>query len=490
MFKKKIIFSFLLFTTLTTMVMGCSFDQQIFKQKEDPYLQVAVNKSDLEENTYYVKSGTKFYKTFTAPSLGNYDKDAILYLNDSERAVPIYYKGEYIAVTSSDSTEFENVITRYKCTDYTFGTSNLIATKDGYYCMSNNIAEDSSLYTLLENENPTPKELIIADINGIPLTEEDISEVGIIQKTGLNRGGAYTLGYYIGSYYKQMDILVDTKFLVPFEKYEVDYSLTENGYSKVKLPDDAKSGYYAIGSNVFIYLAQEKSNSVSINDIDMNEKYYLSENDSIFASSQQYSFILDTIKENMEVTCNYVITEEKNAEITKEQKEAFAKTVKAILTSPDGTEYSMNVNPDTLTITSKINTAIAGEWTVNIVPRTLSISNIDVKTDNMYQESTENEYVFTFNEETSNIKFYINYIGEGNVHAIIISPSGNTYDFSEDAVMNQESQDGSYYLSYVMAFLTAGDYKVKVYHNTDTDIKEVSYLVNEGNETDIIQITE
>lgn len=471
---------------------GCSFDQQIFEQEEDPYLQVPVDKTELEEKVYYVKNGTKFYKTFEAPSLGNSTtNEAILYLNDSERAVPIYYKGEYIAIASTEDIDFTKDMVRYLDYGYSIGMDNLNATDGGYMCGSHNIVPESSLYNIISSEAETPKSITFSKINGKYLNDKTISKEGIV--LGLTKNEDYTVGYFIGSYYKEAVITADTRFLIPFEHYDIDYSLTDSGYSIVKLPEDAKSGYYAINNNVFKYYDRERSGMVSENSVNMNEPYFVNQQDSVYSDSQQYSFVLDTEKKNMQVTISYEL-DTSNEEDGDNQSKTNNPIIQAILTAPNGIKYDMKDDNTKSTISSKIEVAMAGEWVVNIVPRELSVTNIDVQSDDGQQEATENEYRFHFNEEMSNVKFFVNYEGVGDVHAIIITPVGMTYDFDlSNEVMgeaeNTNSDRQKNTLSYVMPYVPAGEYTVKVYHYTNTEIRDVSYETNTGNETDIISIT-
>lgn len=466
---------------MTITITGCSLDQEIFQKEVDPYEQVAVLKENLEEDVYYVKNGTKFYAAFKTERMESKDKKQIRWLNDNERALPIYYKGEYIAITSSQNTEFETSIIRYKNLGYSIGAANFSMTENGLSCSEKDIINESDFYRVLGDS----KTITIADINGTSLTENDISECGSI--LNLEKDEEYNIGYYIGSYYKQDIVKAETRILYEFESYPVEYKLTNNGYTTVKLPEDAKSGYYSIGDCMFIYYDFEKTSSVSANEIDMNQIYYEDLTESIFINSQQYSFVLDTDKYNMEVVCLYEFSNSKKEAISEEEELLEENNIKGYLTAPNGTTYEMVLNGEYNTLRTKLDTAIAGGWTININPKTLIISDISVTSDEILQESTEQEYRFVFDEETGNIKFFVEYEGNGEVHAIIIDPNGNTYDFEPEGKRNDNTKG---ILSYTMPYVATGEYIAKVYHYTDTDIKNVSYQIDTGNETDIITVTE
>ena len=467
------------FILTSFLLTGCSFslDKPIFETETDPYELVPYTKSELSNDIFYVKNGTKFYKAFPVPSKNTSETQTVCWLGDNERAVPVYYKNEFITYSTSEKDYPTYEIIRYKDMGFSVCSIGMYYANDGF-CFSGNsaIGPATDISKILSNENA--KEFRITAIDGTAVKPEDLSECGTI--LNMNKDQEYEISYYAGTYLKTAPVKADSRILMAFETYEIkEYEDTQNGYAAVRLPEDALSGYYSINGYMFKYYNFEKGEK-NESEQNMNISYFDISEETILDNSQQYSFSLDTEKRNMKVTIPYDQYDQGDPENNIR--------ISAYLFAPDGTQYDMQIDEEKQQITCMLDEALGGKWIINIIPRDLPIKKIDVQSDDLQQESTEQEYSFYFEENASTIKFFINYEGHGDVHGIIIMPDGTTYDFNQNNSGYNNSSSGE--LTYSMAYVPKGEYIIKVYHYTDTDITEVSYTLDTGNETDTITVTD
>ena len=119
----KPIFFIIATVAIAVLLTGC---ESLFEEQRNKYELVAAKNGKLEEDTYYVKSGTDFYPVYDADgdAIGTalkIDSNRLLWLMEDESLVPTLYKGEVIAYASQkglDGTSLE----RFKDSGYSIGT--------------------------------------------------------------------------------------------------------------------------------------------------------------------------------------------------------------------------------------------------------------------------------------------------------------------------------------------------------------------------------
>ena len=331
---KKKLFIVVALLSLTTFITGCD---SIFVKDQNPYEQVKVTKEELENDIYYIKDGTKFIQThqtkFVTVTIDNIDRK-ILYLGKDIQTIPTLYKGEILAVASNENMIDKVDVVRYKELGYSLAAYGLVKDHDGYYCgiTNGNIIEGSSLYEYMK-ENAKSQNIRFLSLNDVPLHDNMLTSSGLFY--GLEYGKNYTFDYYSGTSFNSGSAVADIFALEEFEYYQLtDSEITKNGYVEFKMPEDAKSGWYAVNNTwLFKYINQEKG--IDTADIDMNEEYYSESvlKEDIYA--QKYSVTFDVRLMDVEVSLPYYTNDDINEN-----------TIVAKLYSPDKTFYSMNVDMD------------------------------------------------------------------------------------------------------------------------------------------------
>lgn len=458
----------ILFLLLQTVIMLTGCDIQIFEDKNEKGIAKEYKREDLDTDTYYIKDGTSFYEAYkcSASSSGtDLDYTKCCWLIDDEKMVPTYYKDGLIAwMTNSRIDEETVVMERYKDCGYSIGVRGCTF-ENGliYFQMSNSAVKNTSFFKEL-NEADSPN-IMIETINGTYVTENMLNDAGII--TGMEEGKEYDITYYAGSVYREATITADTHFFQCFEAYKLDeYSKTKNGYISLTVPEDLKSGFYRLDGEVFFrYVADEKGTDLAA--IDYNDPYYESEEDQMAVFSQQYVFSLDRITENMSVKADFEPTSVVNT----------SGIVKMMVTSPDNKRMTVEAYRDDGTISCDIKESTPGEWIVNISPQSMTVSNIEVVSNEDETEATKEELELVMERDMTGLVVTLEYEGEGIVTAQIVNPENNkSFDMVEDKTTNNKAK---HKLIYNFPYLAQGSYKVYVYHYPDTKIGELSYYLSE-----------
>lgn len=467
---KKLALIIAIFTSL--MLTGC---EGIFETEAEA--QTVYDKTELSENTYYAKDSSKFVAVYL-PS-GNSksrsikkDLSRFLYEVDGDFAkIPYLYSGEIIAYQSSKVSSLDDVyLERYYDMGKSFGFYKAGYNSKGYIEFEfKNCIEGSSFYEALYNAPGNTIEIV--SINNEPVQAAMLNEAGIIE--GLESDAEYDIEYYCGTYYGTARVKADTKFLQSYEIFNIgSMNQTKNGYLSIEFPEDYKPGYYNInGKGLVFYTGQRKGYDVTT--LDINEPYYDSIVGEMSAYAQQY--VVSVGEKTLEV------------KITVEYNEKFAEDdvqdISVILCSPEGQIYDMELSDGSATCT--LAEMIPGKWTINITPKDLIVGDIHVESSKTAQAATEETFEFVMAEDTSSIRFYVEMEGnkDGDYWAVITDENGEAHKLEVD--------NKNMYLHYTYDYISAGTYKLSVYHYTDTKIKEANFEKNVDDDlTEIITVTE
>lgn len=449
---------------------GC--DKQIFRENVDPYEKVGVEDSELVYDAYYIKEGSKFYKSYlpggnSSSIASSVDANKIFWVNKDYTLLPEYYKGEMIAYASNENYMDDVVLERYKDCGYSLGFYGGYFDEDGYLCVDTEnylIAESDAATKLSEKKSPVIR---IVSINGKQITEDMVSSAGTIE--GLEKDKNYKLEFYVGTYFTSEDVKADRRILQMYELYNIsDATITKNGYYSISLPEDMKSGYYLVnGAGMFKYYDFGRGEG-DISKTEMNDAYYDSVESQMEACSQKYMLSVPKKTNNVKFNIEYSTDQYKDSEIH------------ATLKSPDGKSYDLI--PENGTMSVEIAEVMAGKWTVNVMPKDIEIKSIKPEATSPSSDTVCDTYAFDITEDMSNIQFKATFIGKGDIWGIV--QNDNTGE-SKDLILSEKEDE----LNVTYDYLGAGSYTVYIYHYADTAVEDVTYGSDEENEvTNIITI--
>ena len=444
---------------------GCE-DVQIFQTKTDPYKLVALKDSELKNDTYYVKNNTRFYKAYK-PNAGNassgvsaLNENRVFVTMQDDVLIPTFYSDELAAYPSDSPDLNEIILERFNVQGYSIGCFSGYVTEDGFLRFTKDgLVKDSSFQTAIgETESD---DIRVASIDGKELAPEQINKkAGII--IGLEQGKTYKIGYYVGTKFYEKNIIADCKIYEAFEMFSFskDYiDDTPNGYMAFSMPQDMKCGYYNInGGGLYKYYNFTRG-SQDEETIAMNDSYYIDEKSKIEAYSRQYNLSVPKRVKDLKVTVKLESIETAYAD----------DTIQGIVFAPDGTRMNMDYNANDKELTIAMAEGMSGDWTFNIVPKTLNIADIVVDNDKLAEEATCEETIFNLPEDRENQEFIAEITSwqrafdKCTVFGTVLAENGKTYEMKLGSDLS-DSDHPKYYISYEVPFALAGQYTVRIYH--------------------------
>lgn len=484
MYKKGLIFFFPVLLLFLCCMSGCR-DIQIF-EKEEVLEKESVTEKELKNEIYYVKEGTRFTSVYApngnAKSLNTkLNRSRIVYFNDDEHMLPEHYKGELIAYSSTTANLKSMCLERYEDIGYSFGVYGGRIGSDNYYHMStsdNTIAGSNINTLLLQAESD---EIRLVSIDDKPIKDMVDKDSGLI--VGLKKNENYAVELYAGTQYYRTTIMSDVHFLRAFEVFnygQEQISDTTHGYMCFNTPENLKSGYYNVnGTGLMLYHAYEKGTVVE--NEDFNERYYSGDNEIIASYSKQYSVNVPNATRDMVVEVSY-------GEVL--NGEDYGIEPGGFLEAPDGTGYHMDINEAKQKMTITLTVAKAGNWTLNVSPKSLEVLNIEVISDSVYEETVCYEQEFVIEEDMTYQMFYAYITGDLNasVHGSIITSENVTYRFETTTYKDADGMTRRY-LSCKIPYLKKGTYKVKIYYyKSTTGVENVKYFTYDNTSSDIFII--
>lgn len=459
---------------------GCK-DVQIF-EKAAPDHAVEISSREIEMEVYYVKNGTKFSCVYmpngnAKGSAYSLSKDRVIYFYGDEDMIPVHYKGELVAYASEKADLKQVVLERFMDMGYSIGIYGGEIEDDGYYHMSasKNVCPSSDADNIFSQV--ISDEIRIVSISGIPIKEVLDESSGIIM--GLSQGKTYLIEFYSGTYYYRENFTADMHFLRAFELYRYNeecISDTINGYMCFNTPETLKSGFYNInGMGLFLYHSYKRGDKVEYENL--NEGYYENVVEMVAAYSKQYTVSVPYDTKDMLISINY-------GNILNESD--VGSDIVGYVVSPDGTGYEMINDSKEDALTLSLSLAMAGNWEVYVSPKSLDITGMYVKNNELAEDTVCEESEFLVPEDTAFQMFYAEIEGDGNVYGSIIAEDGVTYNFLVGEYKEGEEK-GKKYLYYRMPYVPAGTYTVKIYHyQSQTSIDNIQMIAYDDRDSDII----
>ena len=130
-----------------------------------------------------------------------------------------------------------------------------------------------------------------------------------------------------------------------------------------------------------------------------------------------------------------------------------------------------------------LNEASPGKWLINIYPKDLVITNVLMTSSNEGSENKQETYEVHLDDAKTNMIFYVEFEGAGDISAIMVDSAGNTNSFIRN---DQKSR-----MEYNASYAEAGEYTIYVYHQLDTKIVDVNMEEDQAQyETDVITVEE
>lgn len=448
--------------------MGCG-RKQIFKVEGEEYMLQEVSDDELETGKYYVKDTTKFYAAHeiggnTSGVVNIASKDRLLWSMQDDSLIPTMYLDGLIAYASNDNVNTEEVnIERFENIGASFGVFGAEIDINGYISIpKNKLVKGTAIYDALHSESADS--FTITKIDDKDVTKDMVTSGGVI--TGLEYGKEYKIEFYSGTYYKNATIEADLHFYRSFEVYKSNnIKPTKNGYISIYMPDDINSGFYRIDGKGFFKYYNCMKDEVT-DDIDMNKAYYQNEAEQISAYSQQYMVNISQPTYDVSFTATY------------DPKSVSDSDVIAVLTSPDGTVYRMAASGGIIAI--DLDYAIAGRWTINIVPQALELSNVSAVSTAVGDDATVETYTYEL-EESTNKLFTVKYSGEGEVWGTVTYEDGTAVEFKNNGKDTLQAE---------FTYVAAGTYTVNVYHYADTITEEPIVVDNQDALSDLNIVVE
>jgi hypothetical protein len=461
---------------------GCK-EVQIF-EKPAPDHAVEISGSEMKMEVYYVKNGTKFSEVYmpTGTAKGSttsLNKGRVIYFYGDEAMIPVHYKGELVAYASAKADLKQVILERFMDMGYSIGIFGGELGDDGYYHISTgkNVCPNSDADDIFSQV--VSDEVRIVSVAGVPIKDLIDEGSGIIK--GLSEGKKYLVEFYSGTYYYRENFTADMHFLRAFEVYRYNEERIEdtiNGYMCFNTPEDLKSGYYNVnGKGLFLYHAYKRGEKAEYETL--NEGFYENAVQMVAAYSKQYTISVPYDTKDMIITANY----------GKILNELDAGTdILGYVVAPDGTGYEMVNNEKEDTLTLSLTLAMAGNWEVYISPKSLDITDMTVKNDEISEDTVCEESEFLVPEDTAYQMFYADVEGSGSVYGSIIAEDGVTYNFSLGEYKDG-NRKGAKYLYYRMPYVPAGTYTVRIYHyQSQTTISNIQMVAYDDMNSDIIII--
>lgn len=389
---KKKYYSLCLLLILLIIMSGCS------KKEEKPIYELkSYSSKELQNGMFYIKSGEEYYPVAEGTMLfenrgGKIPKEVsderMVWFSDDDCMIPTLYQEDQLVYITDSTVPGSFIWERYEDMGYTIGIRGLTQNESGRYTFIKKeeniqpISESYDAFSKVNNET-----IINVDkLDNIIVDETNVSRGGTI--TGLTYGKTYSVDVYLGTNYESINISADTHAFSSYELYETaGYSLSQEGYAAIVIPEYFKSGYYYInGIGMFKYVANSRLDGIQ--DIDFNEPYYLGydENGNMVTADdidestgniiEEESFepiwnskiTLDCSQESMTIIIKYSdIINLINGELISLESDNEAEKPSAVIMGPDGKTYSFEKDiRQENAISCTIESPLTGDWYIEI----------------------------------------------------------------------------------------------------------------------------
>lgn len=236
-------------------VTGCS---TIIKEEPEVVL-IPEYTVDTLPDGIFVKAGDTFYQPYNGDKTfnnlpENTSAERIVWYTDNKIHVPEYKNGNQIVYKNKNTIPNQFVLEGFEHVCDTIGIRAIRLNAAGNYVMSSDASlhPTSDAYVKL-TEYLEQGDIVLDTINGDKIQSSMINKTGSI--SGLEKGQTYTLGFYIGTQYYDIQITADTEIYCSKSiNTIVKYELTKSGYLILQMPDLLTPGLYDLnGTGIVNY---------------------------------------------------------------------------------------------------------------------------------------------------------------------------------------------------------------------------------------------
>lgn len=245
--KRRIVILGLALMALSLSNVGCS--AVIEQQPEE--IPIAEYTIDVLPNGVYIKAGDFFYapgngdKTYTTLPT-NVSASRLLWYTDDKEHVPEYKNGNRIIYKNNKTVPTSFVLEGFEHICDSIGIKGIRLNTGGQYVLSDtsNIKSTSDAYIEL-TAYLSEGTIVLDNIDGNSINSRMINKTGSI--SGLTKGQTYTLGFYLGTQYYEVDVVADTEIYCS-KSIEIitRFEMTKSGYLVLQMPDLLTPGLYDI----------------------------------------------------------------------------------------------------------------------------------------------------------------------------------------------------------------------------------------------------
>ena len=231
-------------------ITGCS----AIIQQEEVVLDIPEYKeSDLPDGVF-LKVDDTFYapynegKTYGQTAMNSSPDRVIWYLEGEEKHIPTFKNGYQIVYKNKSELPDQFSLEGFEYVCDSVGIKDIRLDDKGRYTLyAATLKEGSDAETALQDLIGDTS-VILDNVDGNPVNSNIITRTGSIN--GLELGKTYTLGFYIGTEYRECQVKADTQIYVSKSVNTiVHYELTKSGYMILQMPDLMTPGYYDIDNS-------------------------------------------------------------------------------------------------------------------------------------------------------------------------------------------------------------------------------------------------
>ena len=433
------------------MLCGCG---KVFVDESKRYSLQPYSRDQLENDIYYVKDGSNFYRLHMPEDAGS-----CYYLGKDISLVPDLYSDECLAFRTKDLFAGTLKLQRFSDEGFTIGAFGLSGDGTGCYTLNSDKSSvsDSDAYRVFRRASSA--NIRIETINGKKCSDYPLSSSGTLRGFYENETVCFTM--YCGSVYTEANITADTHMLVPFESIESASAVaTKVGYISISMPDNAKSGYYFLKGFGFFRYHDHKRGECAPEGDDLNVPCSSTILDELLERYQQYSVIVSA--RTLDVTFD-VSYDEKSAD----------EEVQCVLQSPANDIYYLERGNGSSSIT--LSEVIAGRWTFNIYPKGTTVTDFGINSSKASAESMCSEFLFETDHIIPYAEFETMVSGDGEVWGTV-----ENVDTGESMAITVTNGRPPRYICQ-WTYLPVGKYKMRVFHYFDTSVVDAQlFEVEDG----------
>lgn len=264
---------------------GCNSSNPV-ADKNGNMLSYSPDDENLPEG-YFILHDGKYYPVLSQ----EIQKEPTVYqwFTSYDNLIPEIKKGDSLVYVSSTVVPSEFTLSKMEDCGYTIGTKFLIKTPEDnstisytntkpIISFSNDTQKDycslSPISGFVEKaiEGSSYEAVQITEINNKEFTTSMLSDEGFLKN--LTKNGIYTLSFYTGTKYKNIDVKADTRLFIQSSTSIISsYTQAKSMHFILNLPSSTTNGYYNIeGAGLFKYsAASSDSTTLESDDIDLSE---------------------------------------------------------------------------------------------------------------------------------------------------------------------------------------------------------------------------